>query len=221
MATGAMTKEQALLATIGDRYRSHKIVRAARITGVFGDTLSLEWGGSPAQAGADIKVDGEKMFARYTPVPGDYFVIYANDYQAISLRKEFEEGYRLMPAGAPGLASSEALAAKGATGERVSLGNIEDQILAESYFTLGEAVRALHASGCSKSVGAAHRSLELVTVCALVLDNGFVVTGESACADPKNFDAQKGRTFAREVAIKKAWGFLGYGLRDKLHKEGR
>ena len=36
-----------------------------------------------------------------------------------------------------------------------------------------------------------------MTVCALTLQNGFVVIGESAAASPENFDQEIGRTIAR------------------------
>jgi hypothetical protein len=55
-----------------------------------------------------------------------------------------------------------------------------------------------------------------LTVCALTLQNGFVVTGESACASPANFDAEIGRTIARRNAREKLWPLLGFRLRDQL-----
>lgn len=39
-----------------------------------------------------------------------------------------------------------------------------------------------------------------MTVCALKLQNGFVVIGESAAASPENFDQGVGRRIARENA---------------------
>ena len=55
-----------------------------------------------------------------------------------------------------------------------------------------------------------------LTVCALTLRNGFIVTGESAAASPKNFDQAIGRKIARENARNKIWAFEGYLLREKL-----
>lgn len=60
-------------------------------------------------------------------------------------------------------------------------------------------------------------NLSLLTVCALVLKNGFTVVGTSACVDPANFDEQKGREIARQNAIQQLWPILGYQLREKLH----
>lgn len=55
-----------------------------------------------------------------------------------------------------------------------------------------------------------------LTVCALTLRNGFIVTGESAAASPENFDQGIGRKIARENARNKIWAFEGYLLREKL-----
>lgn len=59
----------------------------------------------------------------------------------------------------------------------------------------------------------------MLTICVLTLQNGFTVTGESACASPENFDADLGRKIARENAKQKLWPLLGYALKDRLHKE--
>lgn len=55
-----------------------------------------------------------------------------------------------------------------------------------------------------------------LTVCCLTLQNGFTVTGESACASPENFDAELGRKIARANARDKIWVLEGYLLKEKL-----
>ncbi len=55
-----------------------------------------------------------------------------------------------------------------------------------------------------------------LTVCALTLRNGYIVTGESASASPENFDQAIGRKIARDNARNKIWGLEGYLLREKL-----
>ncbi len=55
-----------------------------------------------------------------------------------------------------------------------------------------------------------------LTVCCLTLQNGFTVTGESACASPENFDAEIGRKIARSNARDKIWPLEGYLLKQKL-----
>jgi len=58
-----------------------------------------------------------------------------------------------------------------------------------------------------------------LTVCALTLRNGYIVTGESAAASPENFDKEIGRKIARENARNKIWGLEGYLLREKLFRQ--
>lgn len=58
-----------------------------------------------------------------------------------------------------------------------------------------------------------------MTICALTLRNGFIVTGESAAASPSNFDEAIGRKIARDNARNKIWALEGYLLRERLFME--
>ncbi len=62
--------------------------------------------------------------------------------------------------------------------------------------------------------------MSTLTFCVLVLQNGFTVTGESACASPENFDADIGRKVARENAEQKIWMLEGYALKQRLFEAG-
>ncbi|WP_408592048.1 Gp49 family protein [Paracoccus marcusii] len=55
-----------------------------------------------------------------------------------------------------------------------------------------------------------------LTVCVLTMANGFLVTGESACVDPDNFDLALGQKYARADAFKKLWPLEGYLLREQM-----
>lgn len=103
--------------------------------------------------------------------------------------------------------------AKGKTAPRVTPDHIESIIASENYFTAGDAVKAGVVAGY-KYPG----PLDLLTFCVLVLKNGFTVTGESACASPENFDAEIGRSIARDNAIQKIWMLEGYLLKQNLSK---
>ena len=63
------------------------------------------------------------------------------------------------------------------------------------------------------------QSAPTLTIAVVTLDNGFAVTGESACADPKNFNKELGQKFAAENAIKKIWALEGYVLRERLFQK--
>lgn len=57
-----------------------------------------------------------------------------------------------------------------------------------------------------------------LTVCCLTLENGFTVSGESACASPENFDKEIGEKIAFENARNKIWELEGYLLKERLFK---
>jgi hypothetical protein len=98
---------------------------------------------------------------------------------------------------------------KGLTAPRVTPQRIEAVIAGEYYFTAAQAVGA----SVPRLPG-----LELLTFCVLVLENGFTVTGESACASPENFDAELGRKIARQNAVGKIWPLEGYLLKQNRHQ---
>ncbi len=98
---------------------------------------------------------------------------------------------------------------KGKTAPRVTPNDIEANIAGELTFTVGNAAEALGVPTTAAT--------ELLTICVLTLQNGFTVTGESACASPENFDAELGRKIARQKAVQKIWPLMGYALKQKLH----
>lgn len=57
------------------------------------------------------------------------------------------------------------------------------------------------------------------TICSLILMNGFVVNGESACASLENFDEDLGRKIAFDNARDKIWLVEGYLLKQKLYEK--
>lgn len=59
-----------------------------------------------------------------------------------------------------------------------------------------------------------------LTICVVTMVNGYTVTGESACADPKMFNEEIGQKFAFAAAERKIWPLLGYALKDELYKAG-
>lgn len=106
--------------------------------------------------------------------------------------------------------------AKGKTAPRVTPDHIESVIKECHYLNVGEAVKAAWPD--KSAMDDCSPSLNLLTICVLVLQNGFTVTGESACASPENFDAEIGRKIARENAVQKIWMLEGYLLKQNLSK---
>lgn len=84
---------------------------------------------------------------------------------------------------------------KGLNAPRLNPAHIDAQIVREQYYVFPSTT---------------------MTVCALTLQNGFIVIGESAAASPENFDREIGQKIARENARQKIWALEGYLLRSKL-----
>ena len=118
---------------------------------------------------------------------------------------------------------------KGLTAPRVTPDDVEANIAAEFYFTATDGVNgaATRNGGyvepyCIRHEDdAAEPTLSRLTICVILLQNGFTVTGESACASPENFDAELGRKIARQNAVAKIWPLMGYALRERLYREER
>ncbi len=103
--------------------------------------------------------------------------------------------------------SDDAAAAVQKTPNRVSLESMEKKIAAEYTFLASDALQE----------APIHESLKILTVCIIVMQNGFTVIGKSAPADAENFNEELGRKFAREDAVRQLWPLEGYALRETLY----
>lgn len=88
---------------------------------------------------------------------------------------------------------------------------LRQQIAGQYFFNLG-------ADALPPDVPAWQRqSLGLLTLCILVLQNGWTVVGKSACVSPEVFDAEKGKQLALADAMDQMWALEGYVLKTFLH----
>lgn len=112
------------------------------------------------------------------------------------------------------LKATEEYSAAKATHPRVSLDDMKSKISRQHYFTADQGVTTAEGT-----VSYDDDPLKLLTICILVMQNGFTVIGKSAPASPENFDPEKGKLFAYEDAIKQLWPLEGYALRERLSAE--
>jgi hypothetical protein len=103
-----------------------------------------------------------------------------------------------------------------AEGRRVTLRDVENSILFEYYFQAADGVRFVTRSTTKMTGWTAN--LELLTFCVLVLRNGFIVVGQSACADSANYKKDIGDRLAKKDAIGKIWPLLGYELKTDISR---
>ena len=97
---------------------------------------------------------------------------------------------------------------------KITRGHVESAIHSEHYFGAGEALRAIDEGEFLTWVDEApsRLALDMLTICVLVLKNGFTVTGESVCLQPEYFDADVEREAARQDAVQKCWPILSHAL---------
>jgi hypothetical protein len=93
------------------------------------------------------------------------------------------------------MAIEEEIQSKGLTAPRITSEHIDACIVDERYHVFARST---------------------VTICLLELRNGFMVTGESACASIENFNAEIGRKIAKDNAMSKIWMLEGYRLKEHL-----
>lgn len=102
-------------------------------------------------------------------------------------------------------------------GKRVTLADIEAAIVSEHFFTAAEGELGNRFTN-NEDVFGVPNALEVLTFCVLILENGFTVTGQSACADPSMFDAEIGKRIAKQDAVNKIWPLMGFMLREDLYR---
>lgn len=100
---------------------------------------------------------------------------------------------------------------KGLNAPRITPDHIDSKIKAVRFVS-GDVDPDYFAEEYKNDCGAA-----CLTICILSLENGFTVTGESACASPENFDLKIGREIAYKNAREKIWQLEGYLLKEKLY----
>lgn len=105
--------------------------------------------------------------------------------------------------------TEQEIQARAARAPRVTQADIEAEIVGEHYINASQAIAAI--SGLAM---VPPPSCDMLTICILILKNGFTVTGESSCVSPENFCPTIGQRIAREDAVRKVWPLLGFRLMD-------
>ena len=102
---------------------------------------------------------------------------------------------------------------------RVTLEGLEANIAAEYAFNVKSVIEAYNQANPENQMPV-HDGLGVLTLAVLVLNNGFTVVGESACADPANYKEDIGNRLAIANAKNKIWPLMGYALKEDLRKAG-
>lgn len=106
------------------------------------------------------------------------------------------------------------LQSKGLNAPRLTPKHIDSKIKAIRYVSGDVAPAFAHEDYFAKE----DKHTPYLTICILTLENGFTITGESACASPENFDKLIGQKLAYENARNKIWQLEGYLLKEQLYQ---
>jgi len=139
------------------------------------------------------------------------------------MRQRVATIYRYMEDGTVSIEQTDKEAAAHAVAPRVTLDDIKANIEICFY---------LNGSAIPPSAGIVERApdfdsitgfgaLRSLTLCVMVLRNGFVVIGKSVPASRENFNVELGCKFAYEDAVRQVWPLMGYALRERLHEAAR
>lgn len=94
----------------------------------------------------------------------------------------------------------------------VSKASIEAKIRGVYFINAGEALKDSNRGYIQRDL----EELKLVTICIIILENGFKVEGTSACVDPSRYNEAIGQEEAYKNAVEKIWELEGYALKQKL-----
>jgi len=112
----------------------------------------------------------------------------------------------------------ERLASANAKAPRVTLKEIEDSI-AGVFYTSGDFLidgAGEIAPGCDMET--MKDEAKWMTICTIVLKNGFMVTGDTTPANKENYDPELGKKFSYDQAFKKLWPYFGFLLKTRQHE---
>lgn len=99
----------------------------------------------------------------------------------------------------------------------VSKASIEAKIRGVYFINAGEALKDSNRGYIQRDL----EELKLVTICIIILENGFKVEGTSACVDPKIYNETIGQEEAYKNAFEKIWEKEGYLLKQKMFEENQ
>ena len=105
----------------------------------------------------------------------------------------------------------------GGEAPRVTLADIEGEI-SHVYYMNGNQFAANAQVIAHKDKNTHTLQMQTVTICMMVLKNGYVVIGQATPASPENYDKAHGRKLAYDKCIQQLFPILGYQLKEQLHR---
>ena len=99
----------------------------------------------------------------------------------------------------------------------VSKSSIEAKIRGVYFINAGEALKDSNRGYIQRDL----EELKLVTICIIIMENGFKIEGTSACVDPSRYNEAIGQEEAYKNAFEKIWEKEGYLLKQQMFEAAK
>ncbi|CAB1222464.1 Gp49 family protein [Acinetobacter bouvetii] len=96
---------------------------------------------------------------------------------------------------------------------RLTQKQLEDKIVAVRWVFGSELTPDRFAEGHEND-----KSTDCLTLCIITLQNGYTVTGQSACISREVYDVEVGKELAYKNAFRQIWALEGYLLKERLFR---
>jgi hypothetical protein len=110
------------------------------------------------------------------------------------------------------------LAAANATAPRVALADIEAAIFGVFYQTGDHLLDHADIKADAYKDTELYARARLMTICTIMMKNGFMVVGHSTPASPENYQWELGKQLAYDQAFKQLWPLMGFVLKTRQHE---
>ena len=98
---------------------------------------------------------------------------------------------------------------------KVRIEDLDANIKHEFFFTAEDACFEKYST--LKYPEETQDALARLTICVLVLQNGFTCTGTNACVSKEDWSAEIGKRMAKEMALEEVWTLMAYELKTQQH----
>lgn len=114
----------------------------------------------------------------------------------------------------------ERMSAENAVAPRISLTDIESNIMGVFYQTGDHLLDHADIRVDSYSDQDLYDRARLMTVCTIILKNGFMVIGHSTPASMENYSFDLGKKFAYDQAFRQIYPLMGFLLKTRQYEGG-
>ncbi len=114
----------------------------------------------------------------------------------------------------------EALSAANATAPRISMTDIENNIMGVFYQTGDHLLDHAEMKDTTYTDTTVVERARLMTICTILMKNGYMVIGHSTPASAENYSFDLGKKFAYDNAFRQLYPLMGFLLKTRQYEGG-